>query len=844
MAQKVKVPCPKCDGKGVIPQYFYNRKGICFMCWGSGYIMMNVPVGESQDEAYKKLVAKEKPDFKKNPPKVPMPHKDQIKNPKYFPKANSKVEIKAFRKKFNDGEPESPKDIKVDEAKKVSREELDKMTIDELKAFIQKSTDEGKKLRDRQDIWRKRKLDGNIAQHELINALSMLGIPAKQHEDNAAMAKSVLDKLEKEKAAKAAKPAKDSRVGTIVAGTRGKPDIEIIDVIGPHIVGKFENSKNGKTQFTVYPTQQMERGAWQAYQDALKANVGGAYSRYLGKQLFNTDPTEAVRKWHEGGGSPEVKPIEKKPTGELTTYQRNQLKRDALGMIDALYYGPDKDNEQAYHAVIEKIKAMADFKDKQTMITDVEDSIVRLRKRLVDAKEQEKVSAIVNKHGGNQYEMDAATLAKVVDELKALPQSDARDSAIYRYEQQHKYQAQKEQREKELAASKVAGQGIIDKAIADYKAALQKQKDILNYKPSDNIKTDTEVGQAVKAHLDRNEVRTDKDVIEVGKIVMAEYHKNLDKFGGWDKAMEAEQAAFNKFNNEYELYHDDVYLKALVDGTPEERTAAQKKVDDYVAKKEKMAASLTEKRANIKENRAKAYYETMKQVRPMGEKMKLNFGGESTKTKVKAIESHLKYYPKEWVEASNQVPIEIYFTKKDPKKRQNSAHYSDGLETAPYLKPAYKDGKLVQEVKQGLGRLQLNLNSKQWTEIHEMGHRMEHINPRIEDFEKMFYERRTKGSELTWLGGNYAKSEKYRPINDSGNGLDWHNKYMGKEYKYNEDHLKAKQCRPEDVGKYYGFELLTMGIQDIVHGDRYDRKSVVEHDEEMTAFVLGMLTAL
>ncbi|MFP3427169.1 hypothetical protein, partial [Pseudoalteromonas sp. SIMBA_162] len=73
MAVKEKVPCPRCDGKGVIPQYFYNRKGICFLCWGSKYVYVKVPTGQDKEAYLKQLREKERIHLQKNPPKVEMP---------------------------------------------------------------------------------------------------------------------------------------------------------------------------------------------------------------------------------------------------------------------------------------------------------------------------------------------------------------------------------------------------------------------------------------------------------------------------------------------------------------------------------------------------------------------------------------------------------------------------------------------------------------------------------------------------------------------------------------------------------------------------------------------------
>lgn len=61
------------------------------------------------------------------------------------------------------------------------------------------------------------------------------------------------------------------------------------------------------------------------------------------------------------------------------------------------------------------------------------------------------------------------------------------------------------------------------------------------------------------------------------------------------------------------------------------------------------------------------------------------------------------------------------------------------------------------------------------TAIHELGHRFENTMPEIVEIEKSFYNRRTAGEKLTWLGAGYDRSEKARFDK-------FLNKYMGKDY--------------------------------------------------------------
>lgn len=81
MALKEKIPCPRCDAKGIIPRYYYNRKGLCFLCYGEKYIYVRVPEGQDRDKFVAALQQKEKAHLDAHPPKVAMP--DKIKNKAY-----------------------------------------------------------------------------------------------------------------------------------------------------------------------------------------------------------------------------------------------------------------------------------------------------------------------------------------------------------------------------------------------------------------------------------------------------------------------------------------------------------------------------------------------------------------------------------------------------------------------------------------------------------------------------------------------------------------------------------------------------------------------------------------
>lgn len=96
------------------------------------------------------------------------------------------------------------------------------------------------------------------------------------------------------------------------------------------------------------------------------------------------------------------------------------------------------------------------------------------------------------------------------------------------------------------------------------------------------------------------------------------------------------------------------------------------------------------------------------------------------------------------------------------------------------------------------------------TAIHELGHRFERTQD-LRGYEGDFYNRRTAGESLQWLGGNYKKDEMSRFDK-------FVNSYMGKDY----------------GGSAY--ELCSMGFQ-----YAYMQPQTLEADPDMEAWILGML---
>lgn len=67
------ITCPRCEGNGVLPQYYYNRKGICFLCWGKGKITAKAGQDEKPEDTYKRMNKSESDRLKAKPPRMPLP---------------------------------------------------------------------------------------------------------------------------------------------------------------------------------------------------------------------------------------------------------------------------------------------------------------------------------------------------------------------------------------------------------------------------------------------------------------------------------------------------------------------------------------------------------------------------------------------------------------------------------------------------------------------------------------------------------------------------------------------------------------------------------------------------
>lgn len=190
--------------------------------------------------------------------------------------------------------------------------------------------------------------------------------------------------------------------------------------------------------------------------------------------------------------------------------------------------------------------------------------------------------------------------------------------------------------------------------------------------------------------------------------------------------------------------------------------------------------------ADLNLNISNKYLDTLKTIR--------NFGGQFEVVSGRArsyIDKAAKYIPEAWINLSNADGAKIVT---NLSRRGYCINYGNKLEIS------------LTESLDEQGRISCSL--------HELSHRMENIKPSIVQAETSFYNRRTAGETLEWLGPPYRDNEMTR---------------------------KDKFTKPY-MGKYYGgnfYELLSMGIEGVFF-NRHDLAT----DTDYIDFILGVLAVV
>lgn len=301
-----------------------------------------------------------------------------------------------------------------------------------------------------------------------------------------------------------------------------------------------------------------------------------------------------------------------------------------------------------------------------------------------------------------------------------------------------------------------------------------------------------------------------EDIYKVGKIVADEISKTwleplrarkkeleevLDKLGR--KEIRSIDKKINKLSSARRglLSPEEVGFKTIEEVDKEyaklnERYVKLKFDEKYMEADVNLQNFVKEKMENSREYR-EHLKSKMSEIREVGysgleKEMKTHLNNSRSPVR-KSVEEAYSYYPRDWVVYSMQN------SKLTPKKvdRGYYSHYMQEIAISGWD----KDDQLE-------------------TSFHELGHRYERVVPKIIDQEKEFYNKRTDGENLEWLGRGYSKKEVTRKD-------DFLHPYMGKDYGGN------------------AYELVSMGFE-----YAYTNPFELDRDKDMQAWIYGMLFTL
>ena len=265
---------------------------------------------------------------------------------------------------------------------------------------------------------------------------------------------------------------------------------------------------------------------------------------------------------------------------------------------------------------------------------------------------------------------------------------------------------------------------------------------------------------------------------DMGKKYEAAQQKVAETYEAWKLASAEYNAIFDERDKDINVLMDQSYIDRLLKA--EDRMSDTQEAY-FVAMNERKAVKPTVG------SYAKALKDKLSEVREMGSggmdvKAHLNNSRSSMRP---VVEKAYDHYPTSWVQAS------VNYGTMTPKK-VNRGYYA-GKEIAI---SGYTD------------------ESQLSTAFHELGHRFEDAVTGIKVREKDFYNRRTAGESLEWLGDGYDRREVTRKD-------DFLHPYMGKDY----------------GGSAY--ELVSMGFE-----YAYTDPTTLAKDEDMQQLILGILTVV
>lgn len=261
-------------------------------------------------------------------------------------------------------------------------------------------------------------------------------------------------------------------------------------------------------------------------------------------------------------------------------------------------------------------------------------------------------------------------------------------------------------------------------------------------------------GKEVQDRLQGNDaVKQHRQQIATARDELAAERKTLDELYAAYQKNPKDSDAINRYNEQYHVW--------------------KQKRDAYDA-------------ARSGNQTAKALKDTLAEVREMGAQgvdVKAHLGNSRSAVAPSVMEAY-EFYPSDWVKQSADMG-------KLAVKKVDRGYYS------------HHDSTIA--ISGGTRESQFT------TAVHELGHRFERSNPNIRVAEKAFYDRRTAGEELKWMGAGYRRDEITRRDN-------FLNPYIGKDYN----------------GEAY--EVVSMGFQ-----YAYTDPEMLEKDADFAALIYGIL---
>lgn len=304
----------------------------------------------------------------------------------------------------------------------------------------------------------------------------------------------------------------------------------------------------------------------------------------------------------------------------------------------------------------------------------------------------------------------------------------------------------------------------------------------------------------IKAKISKG-VTTEAEVNEIGNTVREQIATRYDELQARIDSADFECNKILKELNTMEVQDGPTYEATLAKyhATAEERDALEKKM--YGKRREIVKEVLSE-------------------VRPIGPKdtkdAQLWAKGSKVEAR-KAVEKVREYLPTSWLEKSNAEELKAKASKRGYYMEATLKDYEARGYTLDQLKKWKKADLINGQISLSGVYREDGSGGMLRCAFHEMGHRMEDMVPGIKKLEKQFYDRRTAGEDLRWLGHGYKRTEVTRFDQ-------FLSPYMGKDYGNKETSF---------------YELLSMGIES-VFADSYNLKT----DADYANFIYGILAAI